>query len=78
MEADMKVNKVADIEVDMVSDMEVDMMADMVANIDINTEIQIGERVGHGGRLIGPKLFRPEACASIKLCGFILSIFIRL
>ena len=74
MEADMKVNKVADIEVDMVSDMEVDMMADMVANIDINIyinmEIQFGERVGHRDWLSGTKLFRPEACASSKLCEF--------
>ena len=29
--------------------------------IDINMEIQFGERVGHGGWLIGPKLFWPEA-----------------
>ena len=41
---------------------------------DINMEIQFGERVGHGGWLIGPKLFRPKAypaCASSKLCEFI-------
>ena len=43
-------------------------------DIDISMEIQFGERVGHGGWLIGPKLFRPEAypaCASSKLCEFI-------
>ena len=44
------------------------MVADNKKNdIDINMEIQFGERVGHGGWLIGPKLFRPEAypaCAS--------------
>ena len=34
-----------DMEVDMVADMEVDMVADMVADIDINMEIQFGERV---------------------------------
>ena len=37
-------------------------------------EIQFGERVGHGGWLIGPKLFRPQAFpawASSKLCEFI-------
>ena len=60
----------------MVADMEVDKVADMVADIDINIEIQFGERVGHGGWLIGPKLFRPKplypACASSKLCDFIL------
>ena len=44
-------------EVDIVADMEVDMVADMVADIDINMEIQFGERVGHGGWLIGPLLF---------------------
>ena len=41
---------------------------------DINMEIQFGERVGHGGWLIGPKLFRPEAypaSASPKLCQII-------
>ena len=68
----------------MVADIEVDKAADMVANmvsdnkkididIDINMEIQFGERVGHGGWLIGPKLFRPEAyltCVSSKLCAF--------
>ena len=45
--------------------MEVDKVADMVADmevdININMEIQFRERVGHGGWLIGPKLFRPEA-----------------
>ena len=38
-------------------------------------EIQFGERVGHGGWLIGSKLFRPEpyppTCVSSKLCEFI-------
>ena len=64
-------------ELDMVADMEVDKVADMVADSDINMEIQFGERVGHGGWLIGPKLFRPEAyptCASFKLCEFILVV----
>ena len=64
-------------ELDMVADMEVDKVADKVADIvaenkekidiDINTEIQFGERFGHGGWLVWPKLFRPEAysaCAS--------------
>ena len=46
-------------EVDMVADMEVDMVADINIDIKINMEIQFGERVGHGGWLIGPKLFRP-------------------
>ena len=33
------------------------MELDMVADIDINIEIQFGERVGHRGWLIGPKFF---------------------
>ena len=45
----------------MVADKEVAKLADMVA--------------GHGGWLIGPKLFRPEpyppTCVSSKLCKFI-------
>ena len=50
----------------MMADMEVDKVADMAAE-----GTQFGERVGHGGWLIGPKLFRPEAyltCVSFKLC----------
>ena len=65
-------------ELDMVADMEVDKVANMVAdiniNININMEIKFGERVGHGGWLIGNKPFLPEAypaCASSKLCEFI-------
>ena len=43
-----------------------DRVADMVAEnkniaINIKLEIQFGEGVGHGGWLIGYKLFRPEA-----------------
>ena len=52
----------------------------MVADININMEIQFGERVGHGGWLIGPKLFRPEAyltCVSSKLCEFIVVMLIK-
>ena len=40
----------------------------------MSTKFQLGERVGHGGWLIGPKLFRPEAYpagTSSKLCEFI-------
>ena len=67
MLADMEVDKMADMEVDMLANMEVDMVADI--NININMEIQFGERVGHSrqcclgprDRLIGPKLFQPEA-----------------
>ena len=58
----------------MVADMEVDMVADMVTD---NMEIKFGEIICHEGRLIGPKLFRPEvylACASFKLCEFIKSV----
>ena len=55
-------------ELDMMADMEVDKVAD------VNMEIHFGERVGHRGWLIGPKLFRPKAylaCASCKFCEFI-------
>ena len=58
--------------------MEVDMVANMVVDkkidIDINMEIQFGERVGHWGWLVGPKLFQPEV--SFKLCESILEIII--
>ena len=77
--ADMDLDMVADKEVDkvadMVADIDVDTVADTSINIHINMEIQFSERFGHGGCLIGPKLFRPEdysACASFKLCEFIL------
>ena len=53
----------ADKEFDIVADKVVAKLADMVA--------------GHGGWLIGPKLFRPEpyppTCVSSKLCEFILN-----
>ena len=46
---------------------ELDMVADIMSDekqtridIDINMEIQFGERVGYGGWLIGPKLFDPK------------------
>ena len=47
-----------------------DRVADMVAEnkniaINIKLEIQFGEGVGHGGWLIGSKLFRPEAQGGI-------------
>ena len=61
----------ADMELDMVTDMEVDI------EVDMETKIQFGERVGHGGWLIRPKLFQPEACpacAFSKLCEFIFSL----
>ena len=68
--ADIRVDMVSNMEVDKVADKEmVDMELDMVADIDINMEIQFGERGGHKGWLIGPKLFQPEAypdCASSK------------
>ena len=57
-------------EMDMVADMKVDKVAD----VDINMEIHFGERVGHRGWLIWPKLFRLgayPACASSKLCELI-------
>ena len=39
----------------MVANMEADKK--IAIDIDINMEIQFGERFGHGGCLIGPKLF---------------------
>ena len=33
-----------------------DKVADMVVDININMEMQFGEKVGHGGWLNGPKL----------------------
>ena len=60
----------------MVADMEEDKVAEEVAakrndiDININMEIQFGERVGNGGWLIGPNFFLPKpylACASSKL-----------
>ena len=43
--ADMELRMVTHMEVDKVADIEVDRVVDMVADIDIN----MGERVGHGG-----------------------------
>ena len=75
--------KVADMELDMMADMKVDKVAAMIAPkndididivINVKMQIQFGERVGHGGWLIGPKLFLLEAypaCVSSKLCEFI-------
>ena len=53
-----------------------DMLLHMVADKEtvIDKEIQFGERVGHRGWLIRPKLVRPKAyptCVSSKLCEFI-------
>ena len=56
------------------------LFSNQMNDIDINMEIQFGERVGHGGWLIGPKLFRPKAyasCASSKLCKFIVWLEIK-
>ena len=71
---DMEVHMVANMEVDKVANMVADMVNDKESgrhgvehygrqkiNIDINIEIQFDERVGHGRRLIRPKLFWPEA-----------------
>ena len=69
MVADIRVDMVSNMEVDKVADKEmVDMELDMVADIDINMEIQFGERGGHKGWLIGPKLFRPKAYQYIRMC----------
>ena len=70
----MELDMVTDMEVDKVDDIGVNMVADI--DVDINMEFQIGEIVGHGGWLIGSKLFRPKAfpaCASSKLYEFIRS-----
>ena len=54
-----------------------DMGAGMVADMEADKEVaKLADMVaGHGGRLIGPKLFRPEpyllTCVSSKLCEFI-------
>ena len=84
MVADMELDMVVDMEVDNVADKVADMVEDMVAdiniNIDINMEIKFGEKVGPGGWLFGPKLFRPEAyptCVSSKLCKFICDQLIK-
>ena len=73
----MELDMVVDMEVDNVADKVADMVEDVVAdiNIDTNMEIKFGEKVGHGGWLIRPKLFPPVAyptCVSSKLCEFIL------
>ena len=71
MVADMAADMVADTEVDMVADMEVDEVADMKKiEINIDVEIQFGERVGHGGWLIGPKLFDPKQYPACAMCIF--------
>ena len=44
--------------------------------ININMEIQFGERFGPGGWLIGPKLLRPEAFP-YKLCEFIMNLHLK-
>ena len=36
-------------------------------DIDIIMEINFGEIFGHGGWLIGPKLFRPKALPSLRI-----------
>ena len=65
----------ADMEVHKVADMVADMFADIVAKKGVpnlarrrKKGTQFGERVGHGGWLIGLKLFEPEAYPS---CEFI-------
>ena len=68
MVADIRVDMVSNMEVDKVADKEmVDMELDMVADIDINMEIQFGERGGHKGWLIGPKLFWHEAIPGLRI-----------
>ena len=57
-----------------------DMGAGMVADMEADKEVaKLADMVaGHGGWLIGPKLFRPEpyppTCVSSKLCKFILTV----
>ena len=46
-------------------------------NININMEIQFGERVGHGSWLIGPKLFWPGLHILLSFASlFILDIWV--
>ena len=75
--ADIEVDMVADIEVDTVADMEVDMVADININININMEIKFGERVGHGGWLIGPKLLDPKLTRFAHLLSFASLLYTR-
>ena len=77
----MELDMVADMELDMVADIKVDKVADMEVdtdiNININKEIRFGERVGHKGWLIGPKLFRLEAYPAYLLsCVSLLFVFV--
>ena len=62
---------VANMEVDWEADKEADMVDDnKKIDIDINMEIQFGERVSHGGWLIGPKLFDPKLTRLAHLLSF--------
>ena len=45
--------------------MELDMVADN--GIDIDMEIQFGERIGHGVCLIGPKLFLTQSLPGLRV-----------
>ena len=47
------------------ADKEADMVDDN-KKIDINMEIQFGDRVSHGGWLIGPQFFRPKLFVYIQ------------
>ena len=83
MVADMEVDKVAVMVADMFSDIVTKLGVPnltrrrMVPIFSSSCQIgypQFGDRVGHGGWLIGPKLFRPEnypTCVSSKLREFI-------
>ena len=55
---------------DKVANIEVDTVADINIDIKINMEIRFGERVGHGGWLIGPKLFDPKLTRLAHLLSF--------
>ena len=60
----------------MVADMKVDKVADV--DININMEIHFGERVGHRGWLIWPKLFYPRLTRLACLLSFASSFFLLL
>ena len=64
MVSDMEVSKVADKVAYMVADMFAKMVADKKKRknyINISMEIQFGERVGHKGWLIRPKIFSTKS-----------------
>ena len=80
MVSDMEVSKVADKVAYMVADMFAKMVADKKKRknyINISMEIQFGERVGHKGWLIRPKIFDQKLTRLACLLSFV-SLFLNL